>query len=63
MTTCRRFAQLRQRYEREIDYQIGRAKQHAETPSGRASATAAKTTTALMARSLSSHVSRCLECR
>lgn len=62
MKTCRHFKRLRLDYEREIGYRTAHSQRYAGTPAAKASAIAAKSTAALMARALSGHVSRCIEC-
>ncbi|MFD8589855.1 hypothetical protein ACFV1B_09970 [Streptomyces sp. NPDC059637] len=62
MKTCPRFANLREEYEREIGYLNAHSERHAGKPSAKASAKHAASAKARMARALSGHVGRCLEC-
>ncbi len=62
MKTCHRFETLREEYEREIGFLNAHSERHAGRPSAKSSAKHAASTKALMARALSTHVSRCPEC-
>ncbi|MBN3932984.1 hypothetical protein IQ279_25820 [Streptomyces verrucosisporus] len=62
MKTCRRFAAIREEYEREIAFLNAHSKRHAGKPSAKSSAKHAASAKARMARVLTGHVGRCPEC-
>ncbi|AKH86897.1 hypothetical protein AA958_19210 [Streptomyces sp. CNQ-509] len=62
MKTCADFAALQAVYEREIGYLTAHSVRHQGRPAARCSATQAASTKARMARALSGHLARCLEC-
>nr|WP_079071527.1 hypothetical protein [Streptomyces yokosukanensis] len=62
MKTCRRFDVCREEFEREILFLSTHAQRHADRPSGKASALYASSAKRRMARALSNHINRCLEC-
>ncbi|MFD7323913.1 hypothetical protein ACFV9D_22880 [Streptomyces sp. NPDC059875] len=62
MKTCRRFATIRDQYEREIQFLSAHSARHSGRPSAKSSAKHAVSTKARMARALSGHVGRCPEC-
>lgn len=62
MKPCRRFTALRSEYEREINFMIAHSQRHAGKPSAKSSAKQAASAKTRMAKALSGHVERCLEC-
>ncbi|MFG3348711.1 hypothetical protein ACGF1Z_27090 [Streptomyces sp. NPDC048018] len=58
MNTCPKFARIRAKYERETTYLLN----HAARSAARGSAGLANSSKHRMARDLSGHVARCLEC-
>ncbi|WP_282697867.1 hypothetical protein [Streptomyces sp. CC208A] len=60
MNTCRQFARIRAKYEQEATYLLNHAAQAGSAARG--SAGLATSTKHRMARDLSGHVARCLEC-
>ncbi|MEV0577184.1 hypothetical protein [Streptomyces sp. NPDC050392] len=62
MNTCRRFNTVRGEYEREIGYLLAHSERYEGRPAAKSSAKQAASAKQRMARALSSHVGRCLEC-
>ncbi|MFB7630461.1 hypothetical protein ACFC0M_05860 [Streptomyces sp. NPDC056149] len=62
MRTCHQFTAIRQEYEREIGYLSAHSERHAGRPAAKSSAKHAASAKARMARALTGHVRRCLEC-
>ncbi|WP_329309242.1 hypothetical protein [Streptomyces microflavus] len=58
MNTCPKFARIRAKYEQETTYLLN----HAARSATNGSAGLAKSSKRRMARDLSGHVARCLEC-
>ncbi|MFD3580948.1 hypothetical protein [Streptomyces sp. NPDC058683] len=62
MKTCHQFDTVRAEYEREIGFLVAHSQRHEGRPAAKSSAKTAASTKQRMARTLSSHVSRCPEC-
>ncbi|AKA06705.1 hypothetical protein SAZ_33045 [Streptomyces noursei ZPM] len=62
MKTCTQFATIRQEYEREIRFLSAHSERHAGRPAAKSSAKHSAWTKTRMARALSGHFNRCLEC-
>ncbi|GGS93240.1 hypothetical protein [Streptomyces chromofuscus] len=62
MKTCRRFATIRQEFEREIGFLSAHSERHAGRPAAKSSAKHALSAKQQMAKALSRHVGRCPEC-
>ncbi|GGT22074.1 hypothetical protein ACK389_10705 [Streptomyces antibioticus] len=62
MKTCHRFDVIRKGYEREIGFLSAHSQRYAGRPSAKSSAQHAISAKTRMARALSGHVERCLEC-
>ncbi|MER5737844.1 hypothetical protein ABT117_19500 [Streptomyces sp. NPDC002262] len=60
MNTCPKFARIRAQYEQETTYLLNHAARSGSAARG--SAGLAKSTKHRMARDLSGHVARCIEC-
>ncbi|MFD3945210.1 hypothetical protein [Streptomyces sp. NPDC058579] len=58
MNTCPKFARIRAKYEQETSYLLN----HAARSAANGSAGLAKSSKHRMARDLSGHVARCIEC-
>ncbi|MFD8814695.1 hypothetical protein ACFV23_25200 [Streptomyces sp. NPDC059627] len=62
MKTCHQFDTVRAEYVREIDFMLAHSQRHEGRPAAKSSAKTATSTKHRMARALSRHVERCLEC-
>ncbi|MEU3008038.1 hypothetical protein [Streptomyces sp. NPDC006863] len=62
MKTCRRFDTVRAEFEREISFMLAHSQRYEGRPSGKSSAKRATSAKQQMARALSTHVGRCIEC-
>ncbi|WP_282697816.1 hypothetical protein [Streptomyces sp. CC208A] len=62
MKTCPKFDRLRAKYLQETAYLLNHAARHQGSHTARASTDLARSSKQRMARGLSGHVARCLEC-
>ncbi|MFI9210267.1 hypothetical protein ACIGW7_19280 [Streptomyces sp. NPDC053253] len=62
MKTCREFARIQAKYTQETTYLLNHATRHQHSPTAKGSTGLAQGSKHRMAKDLSGHVARCLEC-